>query len=1192
MSDPKPRPSLRVDTLASALEQTLENEAAVLDLLVSALARGQANEALWAQLHGSAQRDDRLAELAFAYERLARDKKLKSLTAPAQAAVLGHAGVFFADVFGDADGAETYLERALALAPGDVTAFEKYERILTGRRDLRRLGELYAAAAPHRGDRVEQLRLLRRGAEVVEGDPERALKLHLEILRLDPADPRSKKALEQLYEKTGRLADLAKLLEQSAAQDPPPPEDEARAIRVRLLGLYAGGLGEIERALPHVEEILRLEPTHEQARRIGEELLGHKALTGRAAAALGAAYEASGEPGEAARLYGVEIEAVRGPRRLEAQKKLAILTLEQLGDLEKTFAMYEAIVPQDPADDDVRGRFVQLASALDKQLEATRALTRASTASRDPAVRARIGADLGGLFRELGDAKKARAAYQGVLDARADDDASLRAARALAALSAEPRDPKALAAVLARLAEIEPEEGARLAATVELARVAEAELSDLPAAIAAHERLLGTRLEPETRTALARLYEATGAFAALAGVLDRMVAAEKDLGRAREIAFRAADLRTSKLPDRGAALAAWQAYVAIFGASREALGRLTPLLEHEKRWDELSAALAKEASLAPAGEQAGLYSRLGQLRLARLGDARGALEAHRHALALDPGERQSRVAVDRLLAAGDLRLAAADVLEPIARAEGSAPTLVRVLEARAALLDDPARRLLALEEAADLCHQSLRDPKKATELAARGLGEALATSLAAVPAWVDRVDRLSAGGDAARRAAALRDALGDRPVDHPALALLARRAGEALVQGGDVTSALIVYRRALAFEPSSPELLSRVDDLLREQGSPEERLALYRAALAQAAEPARRRELLHAVGVIERRDLGDAAAALRTDRVALGESPDDPIALSAVLEILEATGAWKELYAELERAFARSTGAERAALRLRLAQVAAAHGWLEEAAVHYAEIIAGDGAVSDEILAAAEHAARARDDVGLLRAVIERRIAAGVDPQDEATWRTRLGELLQDRLGDAAAAAEAFGRAARAAQEAGDPARAAGLLERVLEVAPGDRAAAERLLEILRATEAWDRLPAVYAVLLRATPDAAAAVRVLLAFEAPAIRAGAEDRFLAEADALLARARELGRRGAARRCARRVPGSSPAIRRASRRRRPRTARSSTRATTTAGPRRAPSTRSWPRAAPRRWRSGAGSSPTAPSARRRASARGS
>ncbi len=1105
MADPKPRPSLRVDTLATALEQKLENEAAVLDLLVSALARGQTNEPLWEQLHAAATRDDRLAELAFAYERLARDKKLKSLPAAAQAAVLGHAGAFFADVFSDPDGAEGYLERALSLAPGDAVAFDKYEQILSARRDLRRLGELYAAAAPHRGDRAEQLRLLRRGAELCDGDPERALKLNLEILRLEPADPRAKKVLVALYEKTGRLADLAKLLEQTVAQDPPPPAAEARALRLRLLGLYTGGLGEIERALPHVEEILRLDPTHEQARKVAEDLLGHKALTARVASALATAYEAAGEPAEAARLIGVEIEALRGPKRLEAQKRLALLTLEQLGDLEKTFSMYEAVVPLDPADDDVVGRFVKLASALDKQLEATRALGRAATASRDPAVRARIGAEMGDLYRELGDLKKARASYQAVLDAHADDQASLRAARALLALSTEPKDPRGLAAALTRLAEIEPEEEARLAAVAELGRVSEVDLAELPEAIAAYERLVGTRLEPAATVALARLYEATGAFADLVSALDRLVAAEKDPKRARELTFRAADLRATKLPDRAAALAAWQAYVAKYGTSREVLVRLIPLLEHERRWEELAAALGEEVQLAPAAERAAVYSRLGQLRLARLADARGALQAHQQALALDPVEKQSRLAVDRLLSAGELRLAAADVLEPIVRAEGAVPALVRVLETRAAIVDDPRRRLAALEEAADLCHQGLRDAKRAVDLCARGLVEALGAALDDVPAWVERIDRLSAGGDAARRAAALRDALGGRAIDHPALALLARHAGEALVQSGDVTGALAIYRRALGFEPSSPELLSRVDSLLREQGSPEERLTLYRTALDQAADPARRRDLLHAIGAIQRRDLGDAAAATATYRTALTETPDDRKAFAALLEIYEAAGAWDDLYAELGRAFSRASGVERAALLQRLAETAAARGWLDKAARHYAEIIAGEGPFADELLAAAERVAREHDDLVLLQAVIERRIDGAIDPQDESTWLTHLAELLRDRRGDPAGAAAAFRRAATSAETAGDTARAAALFERVLEVAPGDGAAAQRLLSIYRTAEAWERLPAVYTVLLRAAPSTAEAARVLLAFEAPALKAGASDRFLVEAEALLAR---------------------------------------------------------------------------------------
>lgn len=1112
MADIKPRPSLRIDTLASALEQKLENEAAILDLLVSALARGQGSEPHWEALHAAAQRDDRLAELAFSYERLSRDKKLKSLTASQQATVLGHAGAFFADVFGDTDGAEGYLERALTLAPGDVPAFEKYAQILTQKGDRRRLGELFASAAPHRGDRAEQLRLLRRGVELVEADPERALRLNQEILRLEPGDARAKGALASLYEKTHRLADLARLLEQSLLADPPLAEEESRATRRKLLALYAGPLGEIERSLPHVEEVLRFDPVHEGARRVAEELLAHKSLTPRVAAALGRAYEESGEPGEAARLLGIEIEAQRGPRRIEAQKKLSRMTLEQLGDLEKTFALDEVIVPLDPADDEVRTRFVKLASALDKQAEATRALTRAATGTRDPAVRARIGVEMGDLWRELGDAKKARSTYQSVLDAGTDERAARSAAQALRALSSEPRDARALAAVLARLAEIEPDEETRLSALAELGAIAEQEIDEPATAIAAWQRLVGTRLEGDALEALARLYHRTDAFAALVAVLERLGARERDADKARDLAFRAADLRAQRLPDRPAALAAWRAWVGRYGATREALARVIPLLEHERCWEELASALSADIALAPTEERAALFARLGQLKGSRLDDAEGALDAHRRALSLDPGERQSRAALDRLLSAGDLRLAAADVLEPIARAEGAPAALLRVLEARAALSADAPARLAALTEAVLVAHEGLRDPRRAVDLAARGLGEALTHALDQVPGFIDRVEQLAGvGGDVARGAAVLRDALGDRAIDGPAIALLARRAGEALVACGDVAGALSVFRRALAAEPSSPELLSRVDALLRDQGSPEERLALHRAALEKAADPARRRALLHAIGAIERRDLGALDAAAVTYRRALEEDGGDAPAFEALLEVLASRGAWEDVDAEIGRALAAASGDEADALRLRSAELAASRGWLPRAAERYAKILAAEGPIAEEVLAAAERVARERDDVPLLRAALTRRVSAAIDPLDEAAWLERLGDLLRDRVGDAEGAAGAYRRAAAAAELLAENELAARLHERVLAVRGDDRGAAERLLDLYREAEAHERLPDVYAVLLRTAPDAASAARTLLAFEGPARRAGAGARFLEEARALRARNEDLPR---------------------------------------------------------------------------------
>jgi tetratricopeptide (TPR) repeat protein len=1111
MSDPKPlRNSLRIDTLATALQQKLENEVGVLDLLVSALARGQSHEAMWEQLHDAALRDDRVAELAFAYERFSKDKKLRSLNPGAQTAFLMHAGSFFAEVFGDVDGAEPYLERAFSLSPGDPAVFHKLEAVLSGKGENIKLGEMYATAAGLQTARAEQLRMLQQAAVLMAGDEDRSAKIHLEVLKIDPTDVSSRRALEDCYERGGKLAELAKLLEQALSGDATSPDvDATRSLRVRLISLYAGGLGEVERALPHVEELLRVDPTHPAARAIAFELLGHKGVAARAAAALSSAFEASGEPGEAARMLAVEIDTLRGPKRLDAQKRLSALTFERLADPEKTFALDEAIIPLDPADHEVRARFVKIASALDKQLEATKVLTRAATGAKDPIVRARINADLGDLLLELGDGRKARVAYQAALDARAEDPATLRAARALETICAEAKDHRALAVALGRLAEMEPTEDARIGATQRLASLYEVDLRDAVGAIGAYRKLLGTREEGEALAALERLLEGSGAYVELCEVLDLRAQKTADRASAREIAFRAAEIRSTKLPDRAAALEAWKAWIEAYGATREALSRLIPLLETERRWEDLAAALGSDAATAPEGERAGIYSRLGQVRLARLGDARGALEAYREALAIDPAERTSRLALDKMLAAGELRLAAADVLEPLARGEGAWTVLLRVLEARAALLDRVEDRLAALHEAALVAHRDLRDAKRAVDIAGRGLELAIEAAEADVPAWIERVEQV-AGADAGRGAAVLRRVLGERAIEGAALSLLARRTGDALAASGDVASALEVLRRALAADPSSHELHDRMDDLLREQGSPEERLSLHRAALERATDPGRRRSLLHAIGAIERRNLGDMAAAVATYRLALAEDPGDVTAFAELLDLHEARGEWEALYADLAGLLERTEGEDRVATVRRLAEIAVAQGWLARAAHQYRALLGLDPALSDEVLAAIEAVAGAADDVELVRAVIERRVAIAAEPRDVATWLERLGEIEGGRLGRPEAAAAAFARAAEAALSAGDAASAQRLYERVLAATPDDRAAASAVLGLYREAGAWERVPATIAVLLRTATDAEDAARTLLDHEDALLRAGAIDWLLEQTTDALA-----GERGAA-----------------------------------------------------------------------------
>ncbi|WP_437935552.1 tetratricopeptide repeat protein [Sorangium sp. So ce341] len=1140
------RVSLRIDNLEAALEQGIDNEAAALDVLVAAAAKGSPHPELWAKLHESAARHDRFSELAFAYERFASERRFGMLPQAAQAEVLVHAAEFLADFFGDPGGARPYLERALSVLPSHQEAFLRLERILVEANEPPKLADLYALAAGYRAERAEQLALLRRAFALVEvsgKEEERAVKLLQQILRIDPGDASARWALEERYARAGRLQEIARMLEPALTTEPPPAD--ALEIRARLIDLYSGPLKEIERALPHVEEVLALNPSHEAAYRAAEALLGRKTAVVRAAAALEAAHARRGRPQEAARMMALQIENLRGPRRVEVQKRLVELQFQRLGDLAAAFSLSEQILAVDPSDEAVRERFLQLASALDRRADAARVLVRAASGAKDKPLRAHIAAELGELYEGLGDGRKARAAFQQALDGEPDAAAARRAARGLAKLCERERDARGLAGALERLVEAETEAEAREAAAERLARLYEEELNDPAGAIAAYRKLAeaGSSREARALAALERLYEATAAHEGLAWVLERRAEAEPDRRAARQLAFRAAELRT-RLADLPAAIAAWRRYLAAFGPSREAHARLIPLLEQERRWAELEALLEAEAELAAGQERASVLARIGAIRMARLDDPAGAIAAYREALALDPTDRPSRLAVEKMLgpppASGaggaeptpsrqsahlvltdDQRLAACAVLEPIARGEGAAQLLVRVLETRAEIAPvawapgaaapapaDVSGRLAALEEAAAVAERELRDPKKALDLAARALSIATAAAPGRVARWVAEVERLTEhGSESARRAPTLAGALGDRAVDSAPLSHLARRAGEALLASGDVTRALALYRRALAFEPSSRELIARVDALLREQGSPEERLALYREALAQPCPPARRRELLHAIGTIQRRDVGDLAGAAETYRAAIEDDPGDDAAYEALLETYAAGGAWDALYDALAERLPSAPPDERVARELRMAEAAAKGGKVPSAVAHYRAILSGGAALSDAALSAMEALALSAGDAALLREVLERRVAASGDPQDEALWLERLGELAAFGIGgapgaDAApgdldAAVAAWLRAAALAEgPLADPERAQKLYERVLSVAPKHRDAAGRLAALYRGQGAWDRLAAVCEVLLDTAEGDDEALAALAALEDAAIRARATSRFV------------------------------------------------------------------------------------------------
>ena len=144
--------ALKLWEVAEALEQRLDNPAEVLELLVTAVAKGEQPVDAWHRLHAAATAHDKVGDLALAYEQTVSEKRVKLLQPEQPAFVYLRAAEFFAEALGDADGAIAHAERALGAVPSNPEAFTFLERLLHQAGQVTKLAELYLGASARESD--------------------------------------------------------------------------------------------------------------------------------------------------------------------------------------------------------------------------------------------------------------------------------------------------------------------------------------------------------------------------------------------------------------------------------------------------------------------------------------------------------------------------------------------------------------------------------------------------------------------------------------------------------------------------------------------------------------------------------------------------------------------------------------------------------------------------------------------------------------------------------------------------------------------------------------------------------------------------------------------------------------------------------------------------------------------------------
>jgi hypothetical protein len=280
------RSAARLRRLAPMLEVALDDAAAALELLVGEAEAGDLRPDLWEKLHAAAARDDKLVELGSAYEQLARGRRLRTVAPEMRAALLMHGADFLLGILGDADGSAVFLQQVVAAVPEHAEAFARLERYLTAAHKDRDLAELYANVA---GSRQEPpVLLIGRTLALIErlsADQQLSLEACERLVRAAPINPRVGKVIEAHLKLGGRFTEAATLMELAAASGKLSEKDQFD-LRGRLVALYMGPAKAPDSAIGHIEELLRIDSAHVEARKAAEKLLAHPKVASRAAAAL------------------------------------------------------------------------------------------------------------------------------------------------------------------------------------------------------------------------------------------------------------------------------------------------------------------------------------------------------------------------------------------------------------------------------------------------------------------------------------------------------------------------------------------------------------------------------------------------------------------------------------------------------------------------------------------------------------------------------------------------------------------------------------------------------------------------------------------------------------------------------------------------------------------------------------------
>jgi tetratricopeptide (TPR) repeat protein len=762
--------------------------------------------------------------------------------------------------------------RFLQEEPEDAGAQTELERLAHERGRWPELADLYGTIVEGTMDadlgRSYSLKLAQIYEEAI-GDLEKAAGRYRRALELGGDDAGTLAALDRIYERQGRFAELAEVLgrEAQAAMS----DEEQATFLYRLGEVRERMLGDAGAAIDAYRDVLERVPRHEAARAALERLLGSPAERAQAVAILEPLYEGEGDFARLADLLEHKLTVeTSASDRAALLARLTELAEKELNDRVRALDAAGRWLAEDPSSEEAAAELERLAAGLGRWEEAAARLHDVAMAGPPPAeVERELQLRRGRLLlEELRDAERAEPAYRRALDL---DRQNATALAALERIYRTTGDLEKLTEILARRGEVEYDVQKKRDFFAEVARLREDRLGDDAGAVSAWRHVLDiSESDAEAHERLAALHERSRSWPELVEILETSARFAPD--RAVEAARRRriAEVLAGEMGELDRAVDAWITVADLTPDDDSALLALADVHRRREDWLAVQETLVRRLPLA-----AGVPGRVEiQRQLAKLAEVeRGspdeAIGYLFQVLDEDPRDEAAYAELERLLSGMERWHDLVDLFQ-------------RRAEAAAGTSDEVAY----LARAADVWEARLESPEAAAEI--------LEKILERQPGYVPALTRLAriyeTAGDWERCGETLRRALELKPTGRDAADLHYRLGRVTEAQGGDLAAALPHYEEALMHDAGHGDATAALERAARERGDWGEVASLLARREASEPDGARRLSLAIELAGIYREKLGRAAEAIPYLERAEQAAPDDVAVAETLAELYFAAG--------------------------------------------------------------------------------------------------------------------------------------------------------------------------------------------------------------------------------------------------------------------------------------------------------------